>query len=150
MDAELLSQHNVPAISAVLNVGPVERHRLRCLKVLGDTESRRSRSSWYSVKVIGVAAWPGVYRRLKMWTHRLKRFDDRFSSLFSCWLTGGIYLHDLGELMSVQASLWFVNRSIADLGMLELVCCKTKNSGTVLLQVWLAATSSSHKSCWGP
>ena len=42
MGEERLLLHNVSVVSAVLKVGVVERRRLGCLKVLGDSESRRS------------------------------------------------------------------------------------------------------------
>ena len=48
--------------SAVLKVGAVEKHRLSCLKVLGDNESWRSGWSRVLVLVIDGAAWSGIWR----------------------------------------------------------------------------------------
>ena len=42
MCVESLLLHNIHVVSAMLKVGAVERHRLSCLKVLGDNESRQS------------------------------------------------------------------------------------------------------------
>ena len=71
MGVESLLLHNVSIVSVVL-------------KVLGNSTSRRSGWSQCLVQIIGVAVWSGRnWKRLKMWTHRVQRLDDRCHILFS-------------------------------------------------------------------
>ena len=114
----LLLLHNVQVIS-VLKVSAVKSHRLSYLKVLGDSESRRSGWSWCLVQVICAVAWSGIWR----WRGGCigcRGWIVWCLNLFSHWLTRGVCWCGHRALMIV----WAVCCSWSGVLLDDLVCCK--------------------------
>ena len=133
MGVELPLLYNVCAVSAMLKVGSVKRRRHSCLKVLGDNDSPRSGWFWCSVQVIGEAAWSGIWTRSKRAGCSIFRFIQSLVNrgCMSTWPRGA----------DNSPGRFFAH----GLECYRMIWSPAKETG--LLQVWLAAVSSSRVTC---